>query len=243
MGHHALFQRRVQGSRIDSQDAQTENEALKPKFQQTTNKARTIDGVTKTIINTCRQCSILSSLMSLRPIRVSPYLFAAHLTSSEVRSDFQILFSPGFRCNRGKHVRIPPDAAAHSTNSEVFDFHIWFSRAFWCSRGKHVRIPCTASRDQIHHRLWFCCDSFLTCIFLCSFRHRIRTIDGTEMADVEQTQKMVPLITCEINFPLSVCLRVDFWCQCIWFGSWGPNWFYQITYQEQLCVFRKHVSL
>ena len=28
--------------------------------------------------------------MSWRPIRVSLYLFAAHLTSSEVRSDFQI---------------------------------------------------------------------------------------------------------------------------------------------------------
>ena len=44
----------------------------------------------------CRQCSILSSLMSLRPIRVSPYLFAAHFTSSEVRADFQIWFSLGF---------------------------------------------------------------------------------------------------------------------------------------------------
>ena len=34
-------------------------------------------------------------------------------------------------------------------------------RAFWCNRGKHVRIPFAASRDQIHHRLRFCCDSFL----------------------------------------------------------------------------------
>ena len=50
MGRHALFQRRVQGSRIHSQDAQTENEGLKPTCQQTTVKARTIDGVTKTII-------------------------------------------------------------------------------------------------------------------------------------------------------------------------------------------------
>ena len=39
---------------------------------------------------TCRHCSILSSLMSWRPIRVSPCLFAARLTSAEVRSDFQI---------------------------------------------------------------------------------------------------------------------------------------------------------
>ena len=34
--------------------------------------------------------------MNQRPIRVSPYLFAAHLTNSEVRSEFQIWFSPGF---------------------------------------------------------------------------------------------------------------------------------------------------
>ena len=29
----------------------------------------------------------------------------------------------------------------------------------------------------------------------------------------------------------------------IWFGSWGPNWFYQTTNQEQLCESWKHVSL
>ena len=39
---------------------------------------------------TCRQCSVLSSLMSWRSIWVSLYLFVAYLTSSEVRSDFQI---------------------------------------------------------------------------------------------------------------------------------------------------------
>ena len=56
---------------------------------------------------TCRQCSILSSLMSKRPSQVSLFFFAAHLTSSEVLSDFQIWFSPElFRCSRGKHVRI-----------------------------------------------------------------------------------------------------------------------------------------
>ena len=34
--------------------------------------------------------------MSWRPTQVSLFLFAAHLTRSEVRSDFQIWFSPGF---------------------------------------------------------------------------------------------------------------------------------------------------
>ena len=43
-----------------------------------------------------RQCSILSSLMSWRPSQVSLFLVAAHSTSSEVLSDFQIWFSPDF---------------------------------------------------------------------------------------------------------------------------------------------------
>ena len=40
-------------------------------------------------------------------------------------------------------------------------------------------------------------------------------LDGTEMADVEHIQKMIPLITCEMS-PLSICLRV---------GSLGVNVF------------------
>ena len=44
-------------------------------------------------------------------------------------------------------------------------------------------------------------------------------------------------------FPWLTCLRVGFWCQCIWFGFWGPNWFDRTTNQEQLCGFWKHVSL
>ena len=35
--------------------------------------------------------------------------------------------------------------------------------------------------------------------FLCSFRHHFKTIGGTEMANVKQTQKMIPLVTCEIS--------------------------------------------
>ena len=33
----------------------------------------------------------------------------------------------------------------------------------------------------------------------CSFRHHFRTLCRTEMADVKQTQKMIPFITCEIS--------------------------------------------
>ena len=38
-----------------------------------------------------------------------------------------------------------------------------------------------------------------------SFRHHFKTIEGTEKADVEQTQKMIPLITCEISMGQYVC--------------------------------------
>ena len=40
-------------------------------------------------------------------MRVSPYLFAAHSTSSELRSDFQIWFSPGFQM-QSRQVRSDP---------------------------------------------------------------------------------------------------------------------------------------
>ena len=61
------------------------------------------------------------------------------------------------------------------------------------SRGKHVRIPFAASRDQIHHRLRFCCDSFFTCIFFAFFSTSL------------QTQKMTPFITCEFSLGQYVC--------------------------------------
>ena len=122
-------------------------------------------------------------------------------------------------------------------------FRVGFPAAFRCNRGKHVRIPHAAARDQIHHRLWFCCDSFFTFIFLCSFRHHFRTNCRNDMADVEQTQKMISFITCEIPF-VSICLRVGFWCRCTWWcGSGSPNWYNQTTNQDQLCGFWKHVSL
>ena len=90
--------------------------------------------------------------------------------------------------------------AAHLTISDVLsDFQVWWFRFFRCSRGKHGRTPYTASRYQIRHRLWFCCDSFFTYIFLCSFRHRFGAVHGAGMAIVEQTQKMIPSITCEIS--------------------------------------------
>ena len=75
-------------------------------------------------------------------------------------------------------------------------FRFGFPRAFRCSRG-----------------LWFCCYSFFTCIFLCSFRHRFETVNGTEMADVEHTHKRWS-VHHVWGVPWAVCLRVGFWCQC-----------------------------
>ena len=87
----------------------------------------------------------------------------------------------------------------------ILTFKFGFHRAWRCSRGKHVRIPHMASWYQIHYRLWFCCDPFFTCIFWRSFRHHFKTIGGTGTADVEQTQKMIPFITCEISLGQYVC--------------------------------------
>ena len=95
------------------------------------------------------QCSILSGLKSQRPICVSPYSFAAHFTSSKVRSDFQICFSPGFPMQ------------SRQARSDLLHLHI----PFW---------------------------------------HHFKTIGRTEMADVKQTQKMIPF-TCEVSLCQYVC--------------------------------------
>ena len=64
-----------------------------------------------------------------------------------------------------------------------------FSGVFRCRRDKYDGIPYTTSRYQIRYWPWFCCDSFFICIFLCSFRHRFESINGTEMTDVEQHKR------------------------------------------------------
>ena len=68
-------------------------------------------------------------------------------------------------------------------------------RAFWCRWWHSWGSPC----NQTHHWSWLCCDSFFTWFLLRSFWHHFRTICRTEMANVKQTQKMIPFITCEIS--------------------------------------------
>ena len=59
--------------------------------------------------------------------------------------------------------------AAQSTSSEVIYFQIWFTPGFLVQSRQARLDPCVASRDQLHHQLRFCCDSFFTRIFLRSF--------------------------------------------------------------------------
>ena len=56
---------------------------------------------------TFRQCSILSSLMSKHPSQVSPFLVAAIQRAQRYFLTLRFGFHRAFRCNRGKHVRIP----------------------------------------------------------------------------------------------------------------------------------------
>ena len=70
----------------------------------------------------------------------------------------------------------------------------------------------------------------------------LSTIDGTELTDVEKTQKMIPFITCEIHLRQYVCELV--------FGVGVFDLYLGVqidsiktTNQEQLCGFWKHFSL
>ena len=88
---------------------------------------------------TFRQCFILSSLMSWRPSQVSPFLVAAHSTSSEV-FDFQIWFSPDLLM-QSKQARMDPSRCIVRPNSSsalillwlFFHLHllVFFSTSHW----------------------------------------------------------------------------------------------------------------
>ena len=117
-----------------------------------------------------------------------------------------------------------------------------YPKAVRCTRTLRCWRACYSLRNQVQRRSWLCHNSFFSCSILYPCRHYFKTIGGTENADIEQTEKMVPLITCEIAFRQYVC-ELFFWCQRIWFGSSGPSWFCQLTYQAQLWGFGTRVSL
>ena len=123
--------------------------------------------------------------------------------------------------------------AAHSMSSEVVDFHAWFSLSFVMQWMIALQSPFAASRDQIHHRLRFCCDPFFTWIFLRSFRHHFRTIGRTDMDNVNKHKRWS--IHHVWNFPWSVCLRVGFWCQFISMSaSLSSNTYNKASWREEL---------
>ena len=68
-------------------------------------------------------------------------------------------------------------------------------RVYWSRRWYVRRRSCNVA----HHWSRYRCDSFFSWILLWSFRHRFRTNCRTEVANIEQTQKMIPFVTCEIS--------------------------------------------
>ena len=98
-------------------------------------------------------------------------------------------------------------AAAQSTSSEVFDFHIWFSPDFLMQsrQARQDSIRCIARPNFI---IGF--DFAVTlpspesvCV-LFDITSEL-PIGRTDMANAEQTQKMIPFITCEISLGQYVC--------------------------------------
>ena len=96
----------------------------------------------------------LLSLMIQPTLRVSPYLFAALSTSSEVHSDFQIWFHPGFPM-QSRQARLDPYTASRDQIHHLFRlccysfFTCIFLRSFW----HHLRKLCRTEMNK--HKRWF----------------------------------------------------------------------------------------
>ena len=79
---------------------------------------------------------------------------------------------------------------------------IWGPPRVWWGWRRHER---RRSCGQIHHGSRFGCDTFFSQILLSSFRHRCNAGSRAKMANIEQSQQMIPFITCEIPFGQDVC--------------------------------------
>ena len=93
-------------------------------------------------------------------------------------------------------IRFPWSFIFHNRFPRILIFISCLLRAWW-SRTRHDR---RHPRWLVHHRPWFCCDSFFSWSLLNSFRHRRRANCKAGRAYIKQTQQMIPLITCEISF-------------------------------------------
>ena len=109
---------------------------------------------------------------------------------------------------------------------------------------------CRNSWRQVHScRSWFCHNSFFFLLFLHPLRHLfgaasqagiLSAASGAEMADVEQTKKIVPFVKCEITFGQNVCELM--------FGVNVPDLnlgiqINSVKQPKQLCGFLTRVSL
>ena len=65
-----------------------------------------------------------------------------------------------------------------------------------CCRGKHVRIPPAIWWYQIHHRLWFCCDSFSPASSSVLFGIASRVLMQLML---NKYKRWFPFITCEFS--------------------------------------------
>ena len=77
-------------------------------------------------------------------------------------------------------------------------------RAPGCTRTRRRGRACHTKRDQVQRRLRLR-HNYLFCSLLHSCRHRFGAAWWAENADIEQMEKSVPLITCEIAFCQHVC--------------------------------------
>ena len=76
-------------------------------------------------------------------------------------------------------------------------------------------------RDQVQSRLRLCHISLISSSLLHSFRHRFEAAGSAQNADIEQMDKIIPFITCEIAICQNVSelvfgvniLDLDFWVQ------------------------------
>ena len=89
--------------------------------------------------------------------------------------------------------------------TNVVTFRSEIPRAGRCRRSWHCWRPCTTSRYQISHRSRFGGNPFFAITFLQPLRPGLGAALRSEKADIKQTQKVVPFITCEVSFGQNVC--------------------------------------
>ena len=119
--------------------------------------------------------------------------------SSVLSTSFQQIVCGGAPTHDLRHGRqrvAPFYHLSQHKHSKDSDFHGFSSPGFLTPKMTELRGPC----NKTHHWPRLRCDSFFNCFLLRSFRHHFRTNFITEMANFEQTQKMIPFITCEISF-------------------------------------------